>query len=194
MSQAMASSRPKGSVFWPVVARFAWKELRATRGLALGAGAILVVLLGIIRLLYWSAGERVTHEESQAFWVIATVVSALYAVAASISVFSAERELKTHTLLFQLPHQWLAMGLGKLIAVVGSTLILAAVLGGMALAFADGLLPYRHACGEPGGVSGRGDRLESLDFASLSAATGGGGDRLHHAGHRAVFCHGLRGH
>ncbi len=141
MQQAIASSLPTGSVFWPVVGRFAWKDLRASRGLAFGAAGILLALLTLFRIVIWSAGERLTAREAGVIVVVAGTVSALYAVAASIAAFAAERELRTHRLLFQLPHHWLAMGLGKLVAIVGSTLVVAVVLGGVALAFAGGIVP-----------------------------------------------------
>ncbi|MEO2045351.1 MAG: hypothetical protein ABGX16_02115 [Pirellulales bacterium] len=121
ISQQAVATLPANThpVFW----RFVWKEFRMLRGFWLTVG-----LLGIVEQYVSSQLMFDTHAVPGWMFASAWGAAALYAVGASVTMFSAESEDGTREYLQQLPGRWPPLLAGKLTSGVVSALALAGVL------------------------------------------------------------------
>ena len=93
-----------------LVRRALWKEYRMLRGFWLA-----ILALGVA--MQWLLSTTLMTQNSQSYMVLLTAwgAAALYAVGASITVFSAESEERTHGFLLNLPNRWLPVFASKVV-------------------------------------------------------------------------------
>jgi hypothetical protein len=103
--------------------RFVWKEIRMLRGLWLAVAILGVFVQWLVHLLTPPALDQVMP-----LFYIALGATILYAVGAASTTFSVEHEESTYDFLTGLPVAWWPLYAGKLIAVIGSSVVLAAAL------------------------------------------------------------------
>jgi hypothetical protein len=110
--------------FTSVARRLFWKELRSLRGLAIG---IVILAMFAMAALAWLSPD---HSETAVLLGTAFAATAMFAIGASVILFSAERDDGTIALLQLLPKSPAGVLIGKLsAAVVMMTVVLAILLG-----------------------------------------------------------------
>ncbi len=120
----------------PIFERFFWKEYRMLRGFWLAVGVLAMIVQWVLPHFQYDA--RIVPDQ---LFAIAWGAAALYAVGAAITLFSAEREERTHDFLRLLPDRWLPMFVGKVLLAMLSAFALAMVLSITGQYFSYGVWP-----------------------------------------------------
>lgn len=133
MEAVVGESRLGSAEAKRVIGRFVWKEVRMLRGLAVGVVGLTLVVMALLRALL--PGDLVPT------WMLISAFAgaALFAVAATVTLFAVEREMGTTVFVELLPQNRVALFVGKVAAAAGLTLLVAMVL--VAATYLAGLWP-----------------------------------------------------
>ena len=142
--------------------RILWKEYRSQRAAWIIVAATIAVFNFLLLANHWIEH----HEKVPAFFAVGSMLTALYALGSSVTLFATERENETYELLRGLPVGPWTVFLGKTAFAIGSTFAMFGFAWAIALALTGRLPPLSETwtswCGSPAG---------SLQSSSSSGAS-----------------------
>lgn len=122
-----------GTVFW----RLVWKEYRLQRSWWIAMAVLAVILQLLMRLL--ASPESLSGFKG--FYVVALLLTALYAVGCGATLFATEHETGTFEFQRMLPVTARRLFFAKVGFAVASTALLMGILWGVAWVMAGGQMP-----------------------------------------------------